>query len=82
MTEQEINNKAFEAYPDTITPFPQPIVFQQRERDGYIKAMKEILTPENMWKFYEIGCQVKEELCGKETSLKYFGNKMLEKFKL
>ena len=51
MTEQEINQKALEAYPEDICGYsteikvgakPEPLDCNLRKREGYVKALKEV----------------------------------------
>lgn len=83
----KIISKAFEQYPLDIVPDDATMGFENYDKNellraGYIQAMKDILNGKMLFKIFETGLKVKDELCGETTSIEYFGEKMLDKIEL
>lgn len=91
MTKEQIEKKALKAYPKmSMMSEPHGVIpadtksrylgdANEKARDAYIKALTEFFTPEMMWKIFQAGKEVVDEINGKETSTDYIGEMILKK---
>lgn len=91
MTKEQIEKKALKAYPKmSMISEPHGVIpadtksrylgdANEESRKVYIKALTEFFTPEMMWKIFQAGKEVVDELNGKESSTEYFGRMILKK---
>ena len=77
MNYEDCKKQAEKIFPDAIkqaTPGLDPVAL----RAAYLKACKDILTGENLWKIWVAGKVTVDELWGQETTTKFFGERMRE----